>query len=130
LIFRACGLSRVLYRLPVTGRIQHMNLLFRSEEIILLAIWRLQKTAYGLSIREEVRKATGKEWTVGALYAPLHRLERKGYINSRQGEPEKRRGGRRKVYYELSRTGKQALIHVKEIHDAQWFGIPSLAARF
>jgi len=107
-----------------------MNLLSRSEEIILLAIWRLQKTAYGLSVREEVWKVTGKEWTVGALYAPLHRLERKGLIISRHGKPENRRGGRSKVYYELTKAGKQALIPIKEIHDAQWVGIPGLVAKF
>ncbi len=107
-----------------------MILLSRSEEMILLAVWRLQDAAYGLSIREEVHKSTGKEWTVGALYAPLHRLEKKELILSRNGEPENRRGGRSKVYYELTDTGKQALIHVKQVHDAQWVGIPSLTLKF
>ena len=103
-----------------------MNLLSRSEEIILLSIWRLQKDAYGLAIREEVSNVTGKEWTVGSLYAPLHRLEKKGFILSVEGEPEARRGGRRKVFYSLTKTGKQALIAVKQVHDSQWIGITPL----
>jgi PadR family transcriptional regulator len=103
-----------------------MDLLSRSEEVILLAVWRLQGKAYGLSIREEVRRATGKEWTLGALYAPLHRLEKKLWVSSRHGQPETRRGGRSKVYYELTNLGKHQLIHVKSVHDAQWSGIPSL----
>ena len=106
-----------------------MHLLSRSEEIILLSIWRLQQDAYGLAVREEVSKATGKEWTVGSVYAPLHRLEKKGFIKSQEGEPEARRGGRRKVFYSLTKTGKRALIAVKEVHDAQWIGIAPLSRR-
>ena len=107
-----------------------MQLLSRSEEIILLAIWRLQDAAYGLSIREEISEVTSNKWTVGAVYAPLHRLEKKGYISSEQGEPEARRGGRSKVYYQLTPTGKRALVRVKEVHDTQWVGIPSLRAKY
>ena len=104
-----------------------MNLLSRTEEIILLAVWRLQADAFGLAIREEVSQVTGRDWTVGALYSPLHRLEGKEFIRSKHGEPEKRRGGRRKVYYALTDKGKSALVRVKQVHDSQWLGIPSLA---
>jgi len=107
-----------------------MSLLSRSEEIILLAVWRLQADAFGLAIREEVSQVTGRGWTVGALYSPLHRLEGKEFIRSKHGEPENRRGGRRKVYYELTEKGKKALIRVKQVHDAQWVGIPSLSLKF
>ena len=107
-----------------------MQLLSRSEEIILLAVWRLQESAFGLSIREQVSKATGVVWTVGAIYAPLHRLEKKGYISSEHGEPEARRGGRSKVYYKLSSSGKKALLNVKKVHDTQWDGIPSISLKF
>jgi len=107
-----------------------MNLLSRSEEIILLAVWRLQADAFGLAIRDEVQKVTARDWTVGALYAPLHRLEGKELIRSKHGEPESRRGGRRKVYYVLTDKGRKALLQVKKVHDAQWVGIPSLALKF
>jgi len=104
-----------------------MELLSRSEEIILLAIWRLQQDAYGLAIREEVSQASGKTWTIGSVYAPLHRLEKKGFVSSKKGEPEARRGGRSKVFYALTKPGMKALITVKEVHDAQWVGIASLS---
>ena len=107
-----------------------MQLLSRSEEIILLAVWRLQEKAFGLSIREEVVKTTGTTWTVGAIYAPLHRLEKKGFIRSESGEPEARRGGRSKVFYSLTNSGKRGLINVKAVHDAQWAGIASLSLKF
>ena len=107
-----------------------MNLLSRSEETILLAVWRLQEDAFGIAIRDEVQNATATEWTVGAMYAPLHRLEKKGFIMSRHGEPEQRRGGRSKVFYALTKKGKQALLHTKQVHDAQWTGVPAIVLKY
>lgn len=104
-----------------------MKLLTRSEEILLLGVWRLQADAYGVTIRAEVTRATGHEWTFGAIYAPLHRLEKKGYVRTRYSEPVAERGGRRRVYYELTRSGKQALLRVQQVHDALWLGMPALA---
>ncbi len=52
------------------------------EEIVLLATWRLAGQGYGTTIREEVSAATGRDVSIGALYATLDRLERKGFINS------------------------------------------------
>ena len=107
-----------------------MKLLSRSEEIVLMSIWRLQDEAYGVSIRKQVSKATGQDWSIGAVYAPLRRLEEKGYVQTRKGEPESKRGGRSKVYYHLTRTGKQALLAVKHVHEALWSGIPGLDSDF
>ncbi len=103
-----------------------MDYLSRSEEIVLLSIWRLQDEAYGVTIRKQVSEVTGRNWSIGSLYAPLHRLEKKGYVYSRKGEPEAKRGGRSKVFYTLSPPGKQALLEVKQVHDAAWGGIPAL----
>ena len=103
-----------------------MELLARTEEIILLAVWRLQDDAYGVSIREELLKATGLDWSLGSIYAPLHRLERKGLVSTREGEPGTKRGGRRTVLYSLTKSGRRALIEVKQVQDSLWTGIPSL----
>ncbi|MCP4727599.1 MAG: PadR family transcriptional regulator [bacterium] len=103
-----------------------MKLLSRSEEIVLLCVWKLQKDAYGVTIRKLVSEATGHDWSIGAIYAPLHRLEKKGYVKTEHGEPVAERGGRSKVYYELSEKGKIALLDIKKVHDTVWIGIPSL----
>lgn len=103
-----------------------MELLGRTEEIILLSIWRLQDDAYGVSIRSDLKIRTGNEWSLGAIYAPLQRLERKGLVRTRMGDPESRRGGRRKVFYELTKKGRQALLHVKSSHETLWEGITGL----
>ncbi len=105
-----------------------MKLLSRSEEVVLMSIWRLQEAAYGVSIRKQVSEATGRPWSIGAVYAPLHRLEKKGYVQTRKGEPVSKRGGRSKVYYELTADGKHALLEIKHVHDALWGGIPALVA--
>ncbi len=104
-----------------------MKLLSRSEEIILLAIWRLQDNAYGVTIRQEVMDTTGQSWSIGAIYAPLHRLEKKGLVATRRGVPEAARGGRSKIFYSLTPAGKQALVDIKKLQDALWIGIPSLS---
>ena len=103
-----------------------MNLLSRSEEIILLAIWKLQENAYGVTIRSLVNDSTGYEWSVGAIYAPLHRLVKKGMVRTLKGEPIPERGGRHKIYYEVTLDGKRDLYHIKHVHDTIWQDAPSL----
>lgn len=105
-----------------------MDLLGRTEEIILLSIWRLQDDAYGVSIRSDLKVRTEEDWSLGAIYAPLQRLERKGLVRTRTGDPEARRGGRRKVFYELTNKGRQALVEVKTSHETLWQGITGLQA--
>ena len=100
-----------------------MKLLSRIEEIILLAIWRLGDDAYGMNIREEVIAATGKKWLLGAIYGPLGRLQKNGYVNSEKGEPIPERGGRAKVYYCLTREGKDALAEIYRVNNLIWKGV-------
>lgn len=97
-----------------------MKLLSRIEEIILLAIWRLGDDAYGMTIREEVIKATGKKWLLGAIYGPLGRLHKNGYVMSIKGEPSPERGGRAKVFYCLTKQGKDALVEIYKVNSIIW----------
>lgn len=103
-----------------------MHLLSRSEEIVLLSIWKLQGNAYGVTIRRQVNETTGYKWSIGAVYAPLHRLEKKGMVKVYKGEPVPERGGRSKVYYEVTTEGKKALQEIKRVHEALWKEAPAL----
>ncbi len=103
-----------------------MELLGRTEEIILLTVWRLQNEAYGVSIRNELNSRTSKDWSLGAIYAPLHRLEQKDLVSTRLGDPGSKRGGRRTVLYSLTGKGKEALLDLKTVQDSLWTGIVSL----
>jgi len=100
-----------------------MKLLSRIEEIILLAIYRLGDEAYGMIIREEVIKATGKKWLLGAIYGPLGRLQKNGYVTSFKGDPTPERGGRAKVYYRVTKKGKDALAELYRVQSLIWEGI-------
>ena len=103
-----------------------MKFLSRIEEILLLAIWKLQDNAYGMSIRNLVAKETGISWLSGAIYAPLGRLLKNGYVSSTKGEATPERGGRHKIYYHLTLKGRQELVEIQKVNNTIWMGIPSL----
>jgi PadR family transcriptional regulator PadR len=79
------------------------------EQLVLLALARLGKDAYGVSVRDEIAERGGREADLGTVYSALTRLEEKGLINSRLGEPTPERGGRRKKHFEMTPAGKVAL---------------------
>ena len=104
-----------------------MRLLTRAEEFILLAVWRLQDDAYSIPIRKQISDITGRNWSLGAVYMPLERLVKKGYLDSYLSESTPERGGRHKRIYRLTREGKRALIRIREVQQAMWAGIPQLS---
>src|SRR4029453_1211851 len=82
----------------------------RFEHLLLLAVLRLgNDEAYGMTIRRELAQHTGREVAVGAIYTALARLERRGLVQSRLGEPTAERGGKAKRYYRVLPAGKKAL---------------------
>lgn len=104
-----------------------MKLLSRNEEIVLLAIWRLQDNAYGVTIREQVSKVTDNDWTFGAIYVPLDKLTHKGYVSKTLSDPVAQRGGRSKCMYSLTSKGKTALKEIREVQKALWKDVPRVA---
>jgi DNA-binding PadR family transcriptional regulator len=83
------------------------------EQIVLLAILRLDDSAYGVTIREEIQARTDREPAPGALYTTLDRLEEKGLITSRLGDPTPQRGGRAKRYFQVSARGVEAVARAQ-----------------
>ena len=106
-----------------------MKLLTRTEEIILLSIWRLGENAYGITIREEVGKATGEKWPLGAVYPFLSRLHKGGYVKTLTSHSTPERGGRHKIMYRLTEAGKDALAEVKRVNARAWKGVASFTFR-
>ena len=68
--------------------------------MVLLAVIRLGDNAYGVPISRELERCTGREAGFGSVYAALDRLEEKGLLVSKLGEPTASRGGRAKRYFE------------------------------
>ena len=104
-----------------------MKLLSRTEEILLVAVWRLTNNAYGVTIRDEISRLTGYDWTLGAVYLPLDKLMRKGLLNKETSNPTPERGGRSKCLYELTTQGRAALKEIREVNRTLWEGIPDAA---
>jgi len=97
-----------------------MKEISRAEEMVLLAIWRLRNEAYGVSVRRQIRKDTGKDYTYGTLYGLLRQMGRKGYIQKIKGDPLPKKGGRSKAYYRLTSEGIRALKDAIALHKRMW----------
>jgi PadR family transcriptional regulator len=79
------------------------------EHIIVLALLRLEDRAYGVTVRQEIEFRTRREVSVGAVYATLDRLEKKGYVKSHHGDPTPERGGRSKRFFRVTAKGVAAV---------------------
>jgi PadR family transcriptional regulator, regulatory protein PadR len=86
-----------------------MRLLGAFENLLLLAILRLDDRAYGATIRQELLTHARKDVAVGAIYTGLDRLEQKGFVKSWLGDPTAERGGKAKKIYHLTAHGRRAL---------------------
>jgi len=104
-----------------------MNHLTRQEEIFLMAVWRLQDNAYGVSIRRKVEEMTGRKLSYGALYFTLDQIFKKGYVTRTQGEPTPVRGGCSKIFYHLTPAGKKTLHATYDLQQSIWDGVSVLS---
>ncbi len=85
------------------------------EYAVMLAVTHLGDEAYGVPIRELIEERTGRPVARGALYTALERLETKGCLRSRMGDPTPERGGRARRYFSVTPAGLRA---VKATHAA------------
>lgn len=83
------------------------------EQVVLLAILRLDDAAYGVSIRKEIAACTRRTVAPGALYTTLERLERKKLVAARSGDPTPERGGRAKRFYSVTKLGHTSLVQAQ-----------------
>lgn len=93
------------------------------EEIVLLAVLRLRDEAYGARVRQLVEETTERTTSIGAVYATLERLERKGFVSSRQGDSTPERGGRAKRYIRIEGAGVQALNATRAVRNRLEVGL-------
>ncbi len=100
-----------------------MHELTKLEEAVMMAIWQLEDDSYGVEIRKRVNKITGKDYFYNTLYTTFTQLERKGFIIKHFGEPTAVRGGKRKVYFQITEEGMKALENAYERQSRLWQGI-------
>ena len=101
--------------------------LTKNEGLILLSIWKLSENAYGVTIREDFKKITGRALNYGSLYNTLYLLVRRGFVKSKESMPLTKKGGRRKIFYSLTSEGKRALQEVQNIQKLAWEDVPEFA---
>ena len=101
------------------------ELLGSLEQIVLIALVRLGTNAYGMTVRREIEERTGRDLSIGAVYATLERLEGKGFVSSSLGEPTAERGGRAKRIFRIEGAGQRALHSTQETMRKMTAGLKS-----
>ena len=101
-----------------------MRELTMSQLILLLSVWRLKGDAYGVTIRKELARVTGRKYPYGTLYSLLDQLHKKGFVAKSIGDPTNKRGGRRKILYHVTQGGREALRTTRQLQEIIWEGIP------
>jgi DNA-binding PadR family transcriptional regulator len=86
-----------------------VQILGEFEQLVLLALVRLGPSAYGATVAEEIEQQTRRPVSVSAVHTTLDRLEDKGFVKSRLGDPSPQRGGKRKRHYGVQPSGLRAL---------------------
>jgi len=93
------------------------------EQVVLLAIARLEEDAYGMRVRAEIESRAGRRATIGAVYATLERLVGKGYARETEVPGGAERSGLARRFYEITPAGKGALEDARELQARMWSGL-------
>ena len=89
------------------------------EEQILVAVVRMRSAAYGMQVRREIERVTGRDLAIGAVYATLDRLEAKNFLVSRRTADD---GGSRRVF-EITANGARMLTETHAMRQSLWRGV-------
>ena len=104
--------------------------LTENEQMILLAVVRLEEGAYGVAVCEEIERRTGRSISVAATYTALERMEERRLVRSRVEGPTPVRGGRARKKFALAPAGAAALRESRRAMSLMWEGLeehPELA---
>ena len=93
------------------------------EQLVMLAVLHLGDDAYGIRITEEIEHRTRFRVVQGSVYTTLNRLENKGYLTSRRGDPLPVRGGRARRFYTVAPEGLEALREMRLALKRMWTGL-------
>jgi len=93
------------------------------EQVVLLAVARLDADAYGMRIREEIEQRAGRATSIGAVYATLERLVAKGYARQADAPGGDERSGLARRFFAITPAGKTALENARELQARMWAGL-------
>jgi len=93
------------------------------EQVVLLAVARLEEDAYGMRIREEIETRAGRRASIGAVYATLERLVGKGHARETDVPGGSERSGLARRFYAVTPAGRTALEDARELQARMWSGL-------
>jgi PadR family transcriptional regulator PadR len=96
----------------------------QHEHLVMLAVLRLGRQAYGVPIAAEIAERTGREMLQGSVYAVLERLETRGLVSSRLGDATPERGGRAKRFFTLTAEGVRHVREAQHALESLWVRLP------
>jgi PadR family transcriptional regulator, regulatory protein PadR len=96
------------------------------ELLVLLALIKLGDGAYGVPISDAIEESSGREVAIGSVYITLDRLQTKGFVTSRIGEPTAERGGRAKTYFKITAAGLREVRQARRTLMNLWGGVRQL----
>lgn len=91
------------------------------EEQILIAVLRTRDEAYGMGVRREIERITGRELAIGAVYATLDRVEAKGLLRSTRRRSAG--GGPTRRVFAMTAAGVRALADTYAMRERLWRGV-------
>ena len=100
-----------------------MKSISEFEQLVLLAVARLDQDAYGMSVSHEIETRTENSISLAAVYSALGRLESEGLVSSWTSKPTAQRGGRAKKHFALESEGARALERSRTVMDRMWDGL-------
>ena len=93
------------------------------EQLVLLAVVRLENEAYGMSIRREIEARCGRGVSIGAVYATVERLLAKGYLEATAADRNVVSDARARRFYVLTSRGAEALETSRALQARMWAGV-------
>jgi PadR family transcriptional regulator len=95
-------------------------LLGSLEEQVMLAVVRTDAEAYGMNVRRELETVTGRDVTIGSVYATLDRLEAKGLVSSSRTAASDAVSRR---VFAVTAAGARSLAQTRAVRERLWAGV-------
>lgn len=93
------------------------------QQMVMLAVARLGRDAYGAAVREELRSVAGRRVAVQTVYVTLVRLEEQGLVASTEMARESGEGGRARRVFRVTPAGWSALDEARYSMGRMWEGV-------
>lgn len=107
-----------------------MNLALGVLEEMILIVLMIKRETYGVEIAKEYHSRLDQHISIPAIHVVLKRLEKKGLVESRLGEPTAERGGRSKRLYRATNKGFAAAQELQQKRTEMWKSVPNFKLTF